>query len=189
MISMTTSKTNVLQDGGASNAVLAIRRLEENTNKTVDDVAKGQGVRIAVLGDSMSAQSTIYADMWPTKLQTLLTQNGVSCSIRTFSVNAHSFFRLNTLPVYGAKTCVEELLEYTPDVVIVVCGHNDAVSPVDGRTVPQIQADALETFATLRAGLPKAEIYYGSQLAYDNVHFTPATLKNKGAAQIGRAHV
>lgn len=145
----------------------------------VNDLSR---VKLAVLGDSMSAQSAVFAQTWPTKLSDVLNQGGIAAEVRAFAVNGNTFFRSNTVDVYGTNTCVEELVAWVPDVVLVVCGINDTLNPADSRTLAQVQSDAGITFAALRAGLPSAEIYYGAQLAYDNTNFTPATLKNKGVA-------
>lgn len=136
------------------------------------------GIRVAILGDSMTAQSYAYADMWPAKFYTLLRNNGLACDVRAFAVNAFTFYDFNNTSVYGASTIVDAVIAYAPHVVLVVCGHNDAMN--SGRSLAQINADALATFTTLRDALPGAEIYYGSQRAHDSANFTAATLKNKG---------
>ena len=78
-------------------------------------------IKIAVVGDSMSAQSYLWQPLWPQCLEQILRQNGIDCEIRSFAINAHTFYRLNTTPTNRDKTCVEATLEYNPDVCIVVC--------------------------------------------------------------------
>ena len=138
-------------------------------------------IKICQLGDSMSAQSYMFQPMWTSRLETALRQNGVDCEVVSYSINGYTFFRLNTLQTWGANTALEKAIAYAPDVIIVVCGYNDTFPKKDGRSVAQVQADALTTFSTLRTNFPNSLIVYGAQTPYDVNNFTSANLKNKGA--------
>lgn len=137
-------------------------------------------IKIAVIGDSMSAQSYLWEPLWPQCLDQILRQNNIDCEVRAFAVNAHTFFRLNNTQSHRNKTAVQAALEYNPDVCIVVCGYNDTVSDQDSRTIAQVQEDALETFTALRAQSNTRYIVYGAQVPYDQDNFTTNTVKNKG---------
>lgn len=136
-------------------------------------------LKIAVLGDSMSAQSFAWDDLWPTVLERNLRQNGVDCEVRTFAINAHTFYRINTSAAFNGKTALSACLLYKPDIAIVACGFNDTVQDVDARTQAQVKSDAETVFLALdRFGTDV--VLYGRQLAFDEDNFSPATLRNKG---------
>lgn len=136
-------------------------------------------LKIAILGDSMSAQSFAWDDMWPSLLERNLRQNGADCEVRTFAINAHTFYRINTSPAFNGKTALNACLLYKPDIAIVACGFNDTVQDVDARTQAQVKSDAETVFLALdRIGTDI--VLYGRQLAFDEDNFTAATLKNKG---------
>lgn len=136
-------------------------------------------LKIAVLGDSMSAQSFAWGDLWPTILERNLRQNGVDCEVRTFAINAHTFYRINTVAAFNGKTALNACLLYKPNIAIVACGFNDTVQDVDARTQAQVKSDAETVFLALdRIGTDV--VLYGRQLAFDEGNFAPATLKNKG---------
>ncbi len=157
-----------------ANSTLTVAQMEQSLVRT-NDVK-----RIAIIGDSLSAQSPIFADVYPTKLQTLLNQNGVNCEVKSFAVNGFTYFDINSVAVFGTNSCLLEAIAYTPDVMIVCAGHNDTIALTSARTIAQVQADATATFDFIRSQLPSSEIYYASQLPYDKANFTPATLLNKG---------
>ena len=140
------------------------------------------GVRLAVVGDSMSVQNYALGDPWPVRLGQVLNQNGVKVDLRIFGVNADSYYRLINNTPYNGTSTLQEVIDYDPHYVIVVCGHNDTINPIDSRTLTQVQADATSFFSQLRTGLPDALIYYGAQIAYDKSNFTTSTVLNKGIA-------
>lgn len=130
---------------------------------------------IAVVGDSMAAQSPLFDEMWPDVLQRNLTQNGVPCIVRSFAINAHSAFRCLNTATHGSQTSSDAAIALNPDVVIVPLGYNDAFSKIDGRTLSQVIADYDTLISNLRAALPDALIYYASQTAYDVTHVDPSS--------------
>lgn len=140
------------------------------------------GVRLAVVGDSMSVQNYALGDPWPVRLGQVLNQNGVKVDLRVFGVNADSYYRLINNTTYGSDSTLEEVIEYNPHYIIVVCGHNDTINPIDSRNLTQVQADATSFFSQLRTALPNSTIYYGAQIAYDTTNFTTSTVLNKGMA-------
>ena len=55
------------------------------------------GVRIAVIGDSLAAQSPLMAEKWPSILEHRLNAlGGASVLVKNFAINGHSYFRANT---------------------------------------------------------------------------------------------
>ena len=136
--------------------------------------------RIGVLGDSMSVQNSAWYPSWPKILESALIENGVECEVRSFCVNAHTYYRALTAKAYGDRTSLEALIDYQPDVILVPLGVNDVVDPADSRTLAQAKTDAAEVFRRLRSYSLDADIYYLSQQPFDDENFTGATLKNKG---------
>lgn len=136
--------------------------------------------RIAVLGDSLSAQNYAIGENWSSKLQTLFNQNGVSTEVKAFAIPGASFAIANTMPLYNNITMVQAAVNYAPDIVIVALGINDTVSANGSAIIGDVQAAAATTFGTLRTQLPDAKIYYAKEIAYDEANF-PGTvgLKNK----------
>jgi hypothetical protein len=138
-------------------------------------------VRIAVIGDSLSAQNYAMAPSWPVLAQEALRCSQVNAKVFNFSVPASTFYRVNTALNAGA-TQVSKTLSVNPDIIIVALGLNDTLNEVDGRTVAQVKLDASTLFTSLRAGAPSAKIVFMRELAYDSVNFpTPnVELLNKG---------
>lgn len=150
-------------------------------NQAKNGVGGRDLVKIGVLIDSMSVQNAAWEPAWASYFERTLNQNGLNVEVRCFGRNADTFYRANTVAAFGGKTSVQALVAYSPSVVIVMLGVNDAVNPSDSRTLAQIKSDADTTFSALRSGLPTSKIYYCKQQPYDNANFTGATLKNKGA--------
>jgi lysophospholipase L1-like esterase len=140
--------------------------------------------KIAVMGDSLSAQWPLFPTAWPNVIQDRLNDAGARVEVRTFSTGSHTFHRANTTTTYGSNTAVQAVIAYKPDVVIVELGGNDAIDSitgaVDGRTLTQIQADADDVYAALLAGLPSALLVQLKFTFYDTANFTTSNTKNKG---------
>ncbi len=140
--------------------------------------------KIAVLGDSLSAQWPMFGASWPVLFQDRLHSAGATVQVKNFSTGGHSFFRANTLAVYGSDTAVQEVIDWKPDVVLIELGGNDSVYSAfgqgDNRTEAQIQADAQSTYTTLKAGLPSAVLIQINLRCFDENNFTTSNVKNKG---------
>lgn len=138
-------------------------------------------VRIAVVGDSLSAQNYAMAPSWPTLVQSALRCSQVNAKLFNFAVPGSTFHLANTDVNEGA-TQVEKALSVSPHIIIVALGLNETLNAVGSRTLAQMRADATTLFTTLRAGAPSARIIYLRELAYDSVNFpNPAVeLFNKG---------
>lgn len=139
----------------------------------------GAEIRIVVLGDSLTAQQPLLGNSWPVILQDLLRSSGASVDVFNLAVNGWTFNRANTMSIFGSKTMVQRAIEMNPDIVIVALGFNDSANSVEGRTLSQVQTDALNTFTSLRSGLPNAKLIYASEVPYDVTHGTPTGLLNR----------
>ena len=124
------------------------------------------GLKIAVIGDSLTVQNAVLDESATHILERTLNQMGVPCTVVPCGKNAHTFFRANTAAIYDGVTSVAKAIAEEPGIVLVILGINDTVNAVDGRTIAQVQADALATFTALRAGLPSALIYYVGEVPY-----------------------
>jgi len=138
-------------------------------------------VKIAVIGDSLSAQNPARTGHWVEYLSNYINQFGDRCEFTDLAKGGSTYYTAYTNALYGSNTMVQECIEQNPDIVIVMLGLNDVAS---GRTQAQIIADSTSLYQALRNGLPNAKIIYGSEVWYDNVNFTPTTLKNKGVIPI-----
>lgn len=165
-----------LTQSGASVGQVPTWDGEEWVPATPSAPAVGVHKKVAVLGDSLSAEQANFEYAWPVHLERLLNAGGESVEVRNFSRNASSFYRANTLTAWGGKTAVQAVIDYAPAVVFVCLGFNDTVTGVDGRTVAQAQADAATTLSTLRAALPSACIVYVNELPFDFLHANPPSL-------------
>jgi hypothetical protein len=138
------------------------------------------GVKIVVIGDSLSAQNFLLHDAWPAVFQRTMNAADAPCTVVNLAIDGCTCYRAWQPPgysgptnyVFGTNTPVQEAIAQAPQLVLVMLGFNDAITAVDSRTLAQIEADALGLFAALRAGLPTAKIVYVSELPYDNVNFT-----------------
>lgn len=137
--------------------------------------------KIAVIGDSLTAQNAILGESPLGIMERTLNQMGAYVRVIGCGRDGHTFNRASTVPFIGGKTSVQYCIDNNPDVVIVALGLNDAANKVDGRTLAQVKADSDSLIATLRAALPAAKICYASEVPIDRANFTGATLKNKGA--------
>lgn len=140
--------------------------------------------KIAVIGDSLSAQWPLFASVWPNILQERLNSAGARVEVRTFSTGNHSFFRAFGTATYGSQTAVQAAIAYKPDVVIVELGGNDAIFTAtatgDNRTLAQIQADSDDVFNALKAGLPTALLIQLKMTFLDTANFNSTNVLNKG---------
>lgn len=139
----------------------------------------GEGVRIVVIGDSMSAQQGALDLPWPVILQDSLRSAGVRSTVFDLSRNGHTFYDARNTPIYGASgTQYSTCIDLNPAVVIVALGLNDAFR-ASSVGVPQVQSEISNLLAGLRANLPSAKIIYASETFFDRVHGSPATLTNE----------
>lgn len=146
----------------------------------VADLDMQNVLRIALIGDSMTAQNAIIAPGVGDILERRLNLMGVPSKVYPCNRDGHTFFRANTVAFIGGKTAVQACIDYTPDVVIFCLGINDSLLAVDGRTLVQMKADADTALAAIRLAHPLVKIFYVSQIPFDTAHFTPTTCKNKG---------
>jgi lysophospholipase L1-like esterase len=144
----------------------------------------GDPIKVALIGDSMSAQNTILGASVIDILERRLNMGGVYTKIFPCNRDGHTFFRsMSGSHAYiNGKTSVEAAIAYNPDVVIFMLGINDTVlaSIVDNRSLANVKADADAAIAAIKTALPNAKIVYISQHPYDNGNFTFSTCKNKG---------
>lgn len=136
-------------------------------------------IRIAVIGDSISAEQPTLAAAWPSHLQRTLNGSGTKVEVIDLAINGWTFNLARTSGVFGAATMLQKCIEMKPHIVLVALGFNDLVGNIEGRTLGQVQTDASTFFSELRAALPDAKIAYVRQVAYDKDLGTPSTLVNK----------
>ena len=138
------------------------------------------GVTVAVLGDSLTALNLAQAKNWPDLMATSLNETGSPCKLLNFAVSGYSFYRASTMPAFGGQTPLQACIASAPQVVLVMLGANDLLVGIDGRSLGQVQADAVSLFTALRTALPTAKIIYISELCYDSSNYSPSTLANQG---------
>lgn len=136
-------------------------------------------LRVAVIGDSLSAQQVLLGEAWPAILQRQLAAGGYNALVHNLAINGHTFNKAATIQSFNGRTQVAQAIDLNPDVVIVALGINDALLKVEGRDLNTLKVDAANVFASLRANLPTATIVYASEVAYDSTHGLAATLLNK----------
>lgn len=152
------------------------------------------GVKIAIIGDSLSQNNIIRTNHWIDILRENIYKFNEDVSIVDLAIGGYTFYRANTELAFSynsgtgqyTKTMVQECIDSAPDVVLVMLGMNDiAQSP--SRTLAQMQSDASTLFNTLNTGLPNSKIVYVSEIFYDNINFNPSvanSVKNKGVIPI-----
>jgi lysophospholipase L1-like esterase len=128
--------------------------------------AAGKAVKVVYIGDSLGG-TPLWGKTLPDWLETMVNGAGVACKVVNCGKDAATFYRANTQADFGAQTAVQRAIAEKPDVAIVVLGFNDVVYAVDGRTIGQVEADAVTLFAALRAGLPSAHIVLLQEIVYD----------------------
>jgi hypothetical protein len=136
--------------------------------------------RIACLDDSGGARAAAWGPVWFTHYIQTLNDNGVNCVGKIFALNALTIWRSLNTAIYDDLTAVDALIAWQPTKVIIELGYNDLVSVEDGRTLVQVQGDVDDLLTRLAEELPNAQLIWAHQIGYDDVNFTPATLKNKG---------
>ena len=130
---------------------------------------------VVVIGDSMSAQQSLFGQAWPTVFRDLVAAAGQQVKVTNLAISGHTFYRANTVASFGTKTAVERAIELQPDVVIVALGINDVVINVDSRSVAECIADAALLVSELRAGIPNVGLIWVRELHWDTVNKTDAT--------------
>lgn len=136
-------------------------------------------LRVAVIGDSLSAQQVLLGEAWPAVLQRQLAAGGYDALVHNLAINGHTFNKAATIQSFNGRTQVAQAIDLNPDVVIVALGINDALLKVEGRSLNTLKVDAANVFASLRTNLPSATIVYASEVAYDSTHGLAASLLNK----------
>lgn len=129
-------------------------------------------IKIAVIGDSLTAQANLLQETWPTKLQRSLIAFGQDCVVYNLAVIGYTFndaVNTNTFGTVSPMTPVEMAISLGVDVVIVALGANDTITS-DTATVQTVKDNALELFTALNTGLPNAKIIYASQLTFNRTH-------------------
>lgn len=127
-------------------------------------------LHVVVIGDSMSAQQSLFGQAWPTILRDLMQTAGQPVKITSLAMSGHTFYRANTVACFNGKTQVQRAIELQPDVVIVALGHNDVVINVDERTVAEVIEDANNVVSSLRAGIPSAALIWVQEKYWDTVN-------------------
>jgi len=97
----------------------------------------GGVLKIAIIGDSMSAQNAILGPSITQVLEQRLNSMGVPCQIYGCNRDGHTYNRANTVAYIGGQTSVQACIAATPDVVIFLLGINDSLLAVDGRSLAQ----------------------------------------------------
>ncbi|WP_279213205.1 SGNH/GDSL hydrolase family protein [Delftia acidovorans] len=134
--------------------------------------------KIAVIGDSISAQQGIYDVPWPVLLQSSMQSGGEPVEVTDLSNNGYTFRSAMEQPTYGSMTPAQRCVQESPDMVIVALGINDFFQQ-SGNSIEVVKAHAKSLFDFLRAQLPGAVILYASETPYDKVHGSPASLLNR----------
>lgn len=145
------------------------------------------GVKVVVIGDSLSAQNILLRDAWPQIFSERMAALDAPVNMVNLAIDACTFYRAVQPPgyagpnwyVFGTNTMVQECIAQAPQLIFVMLGAADALVNVDSRTTAQQIADATLLFATLRSALPAVKICYVSELPFDSVNFpTGASLVN-----------
>lgn len=127
--------------------------------------------RIAVLGDSLSAQNALMPPAWPALLEAHLRASPRQVEVYNASVPAHTWYRAREfIGPFDGQTALERVLAVQPHLLVVSLGFNDTWMAVDGRSLAQVQADASATIAYVRSQQPSLPVLYLSQLVYDRTH-------------------
>ena len=113
--------------------------------------------KIAILGDSISAQQGMYDAPWPVLLQSSMQSGGESVEVTDLSKNGYTFRNAMDQPTYGSMTPAQRCVQDSPDMVIVAVGINDFFQQ-SGESVDVVKANAKRLFDFLRAQLPSVVI-------------------------------
>jgi lysophospholipase L1-like esterase len=132
-------------------------------------------LHVVVIGDSMSAQQSLFGQAWPTILRDLMQTAGQPVKITSLAMSGHTFYRANTVACFNGKTQVQRAIDLQPDVVIVALGINDVVINVDERTVAEVIEDAATVVSALRAGIPNVALIWVQEKHWDTVNKTDGT--------------
>lgn len=136
-------------------------------------------VRIAVIGDSNSAELTNLTDSWPKHLEQRMNSIGTETrfEVYNFAYGGATFDSVNNLANFGGKTARQAVIDLNPDVVIVALGANPIITGT--YTIATVKSDASSFYSALRTGLPFAKVYNFYFKYHDSTNATPATLLNK----------
>lgn len=126
-----------------------------------------RNIRIAIIGDSTTAQNSLLPDSPIGLLETRLRAQGVLADVIGAGRDGHTFYRAYTDDYIDGKTSVQYTILMEPDIVIVNLGINDVMNRVDGRNYTQILSDVNNVFTALRNGLPDAKILFARQKLWD----------------------
>ena len=132
-------------------------------------------LHVVVIGDSMSAQQSLFGQAWPTILRDLMQTAGQPVKITSLAMSGHTFYRANTVACFNGKTQVQRAIDLQPDVVIVALGINDVVINVDERTVAEVIEDANNVVSALRSGIPNVVLIWVQEKHWDTVNKTDGT--------------
>ena len=129
-------------------------------------------IKIAVIGDSGTAQSAFTQEAWPSFLEKNLIAGGMDVEVYNFAIVGERYFTANGAQYESGATQLQKAVAINPDIIIVALGINDALSD---RSLVDAKADALTAYNTLRTGAPAAKIIYASQIHWDITHNPLAT--------------
>ena len=140
------------------------------------DISVGSSVvskiKIAIIGDSGTAQSVFTQEAWPSFLEKNLIAGGMDVEVYNFAIVGERYFTANGAQYESGATQLQKAVAINPDIIVVALGINDALSE---RSLVEAKADALYTYNTLRTGAPAAKIIYASQIYWDITHKPLAT--------------
>lgn len=147
----------------------------------VDDIQTTDvsDLRIAILGDSLSAENVLHTRSWPAKFEQYLNQSGIPARVFNYSINGITFNRVLSETNHGALTSIEALVQSKPDVVYVALGFNDTVNRAEGRTTTQVNSDASAVFNLLRTNLPDAKLVWVNMITHNQDEAALASLTNR----------
>lgn len=170
---------------GATIAAGQAEAAANNATQALSNMAASLPLKIAVLGDSLSAQQDLLGESWPTVLERVANSQGASVSVTNFSVAGHSFYRASTTKNFNGNTALQAVIASNPAVVLIALGFNDTVNAVDGRSLAQAKADAVAVLSALKSALPNAKLVYVAERAFDAFHISTVT----GASTLYNRHV
>ena len=153
------------------------------TGTTGGQVVTSTKIKIAVIGDSLTAQADALHEPWPILLERSLNAGGLECEVYNLAIGGHTFSLAMTDKVFGGKSQVDRAIDIGADVVIVALGANDIITAGAPKSNSAIQTDASNLFSSLRSGLPSAKIIYGREIGWDITHKpTGTSLLNRHVA-------
>src|SRR5208283_4929068 len=101
----------------------------------------------AVIQGSTAAQDSLLPEAWPNILEYEMNGHGAPVKVYDCGIDGLSFYRamnnIGSSYMFGNNTAVQQCISYNPQIVIVSLGDNDTIPNVDGRTLSQIESDAV----------------------------------------------